>query len=122
VGCSEVIDKYLNYMSETMFGISDSTESCSKNVQCVVTPNETVVSQTCNIVLEHSFVLAHVIVNHTESDDKTVVMKQVNSWCRAVWEHIAYSGLYVMLFGGQKDGANGACFIQIKKPPVPNRA
>jgi hypothetical protein len=105
-----------------MFGISDSTESCSKNVQCVVTPNERVVSETCNIVLEHSFVLAHVAVDHTESDDKTVVMRQVNNWCKAVWEHIAYNGLYVMLFGGQKDGANGACFIQIKRPPVPNRA
>jgi hypothetical protein len=27
----------------------------------------------------------------------------------------------MMLFGGQKDGANAACFIQIKKSPVPNR-
>lgn len=122
MGCSEVIDKYSNYMSETMFSISDCSESCSKNVHCIVTPNETVVSQTCNITLEHSFVLAHVTVNQNESDDRTVVLGQVNSWCKTVWEHVAYNGLYVMLFGGQKDGANAACFIQIKKSPVPNRA
>ena len=105
-----------------MFSISDSSESCSKNVHCIVTPNETVVSQACNITLEHSFVLAHVALNHTESDDKTVILGQVNSWCKAVWEHVACNGLYMMLFGGQKDGANGACFIQVKKSPVTNRA
>jgi len=122
VGCSAVIDKYSSYMSQTMFSVSDSSESCSKNVHCIVTPNETVVPQTCNITLEHSFVLAHVTVNQNESDDKTVVLQQVNSWCQAVWEHVACNGLYVMLFGGQKDGANAACFIQIKKSPVTNRA
>jgi len=122
VGCSEVIDKYSNYMSKTMFSISVSSESCSKNVHCIVTPNETVVSQTCNITLEHSFVLAHVTVNQNESDDKTVVLGQVNSWCKAVWEHVAFNGLYMMLFGGQKDGANAACFIQIKQSPIPNCA
>jgi hypothetical protein len=109
-------------MSETLFSVSESSESCSKNVHCIVTPNETVVSQTCNIILEHSFVLAHVVVNHNESDDKTVVFGQVDSWCEAVWERVACNGLYVVLFGGQKDGANGVCFIQVKKSPVPNRA
>jgi hypothetical protein len=109
-------------MSETLFNVSESSESCSKNVQCIVTPNETVVSRTCNVILEHSFVLAHVVVNQNESDDKNVVLEQVNSWCAAVWEHVACNGLYVVLFGGQKEGANGACFIQIKKSPVPNRA
>jgi hypothetical protein len=103
-----------------MFSISDTTESCNKNVQCIVAPNETAVSQTCDIAREHSFVLAHVAVNHTDSDDKSMVMGQVNSWCKTVWEHVAYNGLYVMLFSGQKDGANGACFIQIKRPPVAN--
>jgi hypothetical protein len=109
-------------MSETMFNVSESSESCSKNVHCIVTPNVTVVSQTFNIILEHSFVLAHVALNQSECDDKAVVLGQVNSWCEAVWEHVAYNGLYVVLFGGQKDGANGSCFIQIKKPPTPNRA
>jgi hypothetical protein len=122
VGCKEVIDKYSDYMSETMFSISKNTENSNKHVQCIVTPNELVVSQTCNIAREHSFTLAHVQVEQAKSDDKTDVIRQVNSWCKLVWEHTAYKGLCVVLFSGQKGGANGACFIEVKKPPLPSQA
>lgn len=109
-------------MSETLFSVSDSSDSSIKNVQCIVTLNETVVTQTCNIAREHSFTLSHVQVNQAETDDNTNIMRQVNSWCKAVWEHMAYNGLCVILFSGKKGGANGACFIQVKRPPVPCQA
>jgi hypothetical protein len=121
VGCKEVVDKYSDYMSEAMFSISENTESSNKHVQCIVTPNEMVVSQTCDIAREHSFVLAHVQVEHGNSDDKTEVLRHVNGWCKSVWEHMAYKGLCVILFSGQKSGANGACFIEIKRPPLPSQ-
>lgn len=77
-------------------------------------------SRTCSIAREHSFTLAHVQVDSCKSDDETKVIRQVNGWCTEIWEHISYNGLCVLLFSGQKDGANGACFIQIKRPPVPS--
>jgi hypothetical protein len=119
VGCKEVVDKYSDYMSEALFSISKNTESSNKQVQCIVTANEKVVSQTCDIAREHSFVLAHVQVEHGDSDDRTEVIRHVNGWCKSVWEHMAYKGLCVILFSGQKGGANGACFINIKRPPFP---
>lgn len=119
MGSKEVIDKYSNYMSETMFSISDNSESSNKNVQCIVTQNETVATKTCNIAREHSFTLSHVLVDLAKSDDDKNIMRKVNSWCKEVWEHMAHNGLCVVLFSGKRGGANGACFIQVKRLPVP---
>lgn len=121
MGCKEVVDKYSDYMTKKMSSISKNTESSNKHVQCIVTANEMVVSQTCNIAREHSFVLSHVQVEHGNSDNKTEIIKHVNGWCKSVWEHMAYNGLCVILFSGQKGGANGACFIEIKRPHLPSR-
>lgn len=106
-------------MSEALFSISDNSESSNKNVQCIVSLNETVVTQTCKIAREHAFTLSHVQVDRVETDDDVNVMRQVNTWCQAVWEHMAYNGLCVIVFSGKKGGANGACFIQVKRLPMP---
>ncbi|XP_069701462.1 uncharacterized protein Rexo5 isoform X2 [Periplaneta americana] len=122
VGCEEVIDKYSSYMSESMISIGDDSHSDNKAVQCFVTENETVASQTCDIAREYSFTIAHIQVDRAECDNEIKMFKRVNRWCRAVWESIANNGMCVVILSGQQRGANGACFIQIKRPPTADHA
>lgn len=116
VGSEEVIDEYSRYMSESMFSVTDNSEENGKPVKCIVTPNKTVVLETCNIAREHGFTLAHLRLNRAEYDSETKLMKRVNKWCNIVWDHLAYNGLCVVLLSGVRGGANGMCFIEIKRP------
>ncbi|PSN57628.1 hypothetical protein C0J52_05431 [Blattella germanica] len=73
-------------------------------------------SSSMKLVLLKLANVAHIQVDRTKDDTST--MKQVNEWCGLVWEQMAYCGLCVILFSGQRGGANGSCFIQIKRPPL----
>ena len=111
-----MVNEYSRYMSEALYSVAGNGEENNKAVQCIATSNETVVSETCGIVQEHAFTLAHIQVDRAEYSDDTKLMQKVDSWCSKLWEHTPYNSFCVVLLGGVKGGANGACFINIKSP------
>ncbi|KAJ9594990.1 hypothetical protein L9F63_013712 [Diploptera punctata] len=118
IGSEEVIDEYSRYLSEAVYCGNRNIEENNKGVKCVVTSNESVVVETCNVAREHTFTISHLKLDRAKYCDDSDLMKEVNQWCCTIWENMAYNGLCVVLFSGVKGGANGAAFIEIKRPPT----
>ncbi|XP_049958690.1 uncharacterized protein LOC126475136 isoform X1 [Schistocerca serialis cubense] len=117
IGCGEIIQKYSNYISDSLLKSNIGTEdTCTQQLKCEVQNSaKDVVRRTCEIMLENFFTLAHVEIANTD-DEIDSSCKRLNKWCRRLFEHVAVNGLSVVLFSGKSSGPNGACFISLKNP------
>lgn len=79
------------------------------------------VHRTCEIAMEHGFVLCHTKLEEEQLEDQEIekTLHTVNKWIGKLWQHTAINGLSCVLFGGQSDSGNGACFLNIKKDILP---
>nr|CAD7461006.1 unnamed protein product [Timema tahoe] len=95
-------------------GSKEPASTC--NVKCVVADsNSDVVTQTCQVALEHHMTISHLRVDVSGTLPPDDQLRQVDDWCRKVWEHLAFNGLCVVLFASRPGSVNGACFVQVKK-------
>nr|CAD7444138.1 unnamed protein product [Timema bartmani] len=95
-------------------GSKEPASTC--NVKCVVADsNSDVVTQTCQVALEHHMTISHLCVDVSGTLPPDDQLRQVDDWCRKVWEHLAFNGLCVVLFASRPGSVNGACFVQVKK-------
>lgn len=71
--------------------------------------------------MEHGFTLCHLRIEKEQLIDKEIekTFRTVNKWIDKVWKSIAVNGLACVLFGGQDDTGNGACFLSIKREISP---
>jgi len=53
-----------------------------------------------------------------EQVEKT--LHTVNKWSHKLWQHNAINSLACVIFGGQNNAANGACFLNIKTEVSPD--
>lgn len=67
--------------------------------------------------MEHGFTLCHVRLGEEHLKDEQIenTLCAVNKWVDKLWQHIAVNGLVCILFGGQNNTGNGACFLNIKR-------
>nr|CAD7396027.1 unnamed protein product [Timema cristinae] len=95
-------------------GNKEPASTC--NVKCVVADsNSDVVTQTCQVALEHHMTISHLRVDVSGTLPPDDQLRQVDDWCGKVWEHLAFNGLCVVLFASRPGSVNGACFVQVKK-------
>ncbi|XP_045462527.1 RNA exonuclease 5 isoform X2 [Harmonia axyridis] len=78
--------------------------------------NKDVVKKFCGAVLQQSLNIAHIRIPETQLDTKnaTQTIKTVDQWIQDIYNHTAAPGLCIVIFGGQKDGGNACCFIQVR--------
>lgn len=67
--------------------------------------------------MEHGFTLCHLNIGEEQLMDERIkkTIRTVNKWVDKIWRSIAVNGLACVLFGGQNNGGNGACFLSIKE-------
>lgn len=67
--------------------------------------------------MEHSFTLCHVRITEDQLKDESIekTFRAVNKWVEKLWQNIAVNGFGCVIFTGQKNASNGACFIDLKK-------
>nr|CAD7432970.1 unnamed protein product [Timema monikensis] len=95
-------------------GNKEPASTC--NVKCVVADsNSDVVTQTCQVALEHHMTISHLRVDVSGTLPPDDQLRQLDDWCGKVWEHLAFNGLCVVLFASRPGSVNGACFVQVKK-------
>ncbi|XP_044747378.1 RNA exonuclease 5 [Coccinella septempunctata] len=78
--------------------------------------NKDVVKKFCGSLLQQSLNIAHIRIPETQLDTKnaTQTIRTVDQWIQDVYNHTAAPGLCIVIFGGQKEGGNACCFIQVR--------
>ncbi|KAL3275526.1 hypothetical protein HHI36_020285 [Cryptolaemus montrouzieri] len=77
--------------------------------------NKDVVKKFCGSLLHQSLNIAHIRIPETQLlTNITHTFETVDKWVQDIYTHTAAPGLCIVLFGGQKDGGNAGCFIQVK--------
>ncbi|KAK9882941.1 hypothetical protein WA026_023869 [Henosepilachna vigintioctopunctata] len=77
--------------------------------------NGDVIKKFCKSVLQQSLNIAHIKIPENQLlTNITQTFKTVDQWVQDIYNHTAAPGLCIVLFGGQKEGGNGGCFIQVK--------
>lgn len=78
--------------------------------------NKDVVKKFCGSLLQQSLNIAHIRIpeNQLNTMNATQTMKTVDQWIQDVYNHTAAPGLCIVIFGGQKEGGNACCFIQMR--------
>lgn len=125
IGKEDVIKDYSIYLKNSTLNIMDDA-NFDKNdqVRLVLTEtNKKSVNRTCEISMEHALTFCHVKLNdnHLNDDNAEKTCKKVDKWMQKIWNHIAVNGLFCVIFGGQNNAANGACFLNIKREQLPLR-
>lgn len=79
--------------------------------------NKQAVLRATQIVMEHAFTLCHVRIGQEKlkSDKIEKTFRTVNKWVYKLWQHMAVNGLACVIFAGENNAANGACFLNLKR-------
>ncbi|XP_012284439.1 RNA exonuclease 5 [Orussus abietinus] len=125
IGREDVLNEYSKYLQNSSLSIMDDKHfNQDDQVRLVMADsNKHAVSRASQIALEHAFTLSHVRVEEEKLKEEHLekTFRSVNKWVSKVWQHSAVNGLVCVIFGGQDNAANGACFLNIKKEAVPLR-
>ncbi|XP_078052622.1 RNA exonuclease 5 isoform X3 [Augochlora pura] len=118
VGNGEVMNEYSKYMSSSLNVMDDNSFNKNDQVRLVVVDdNKQAVIRASQIAMEHAFTLCHVRVEEDKLKDDQLdkTFRRVNKWVKMLWQHTAINGLACIIFAGQSNKANGACFLNIKR-------
>ena len=79
--------------------------------------NKNAISRASQIAMEHAFTLCHVRIHEDQlkSEQMEKTFSTVNKWVHKLYQHTAVNGLMCVVFGGQNNAGNGACFLNVKK-------
>lgn len=79
--------------------------------------NKQAILRATQIVMEHAFTLCHVRIGQEKlkSDKIEKTFRTVNKWVHKLWQHMAVNGLACVIFAGENNAANGACFLNLKR-------
>lgn len=107
VALNDIAKKYQYYT----FKKQDNVSSHPK-VHCIAeNSNKAVVEKACENASKHCLNIAHIRIEKQTA--KT--FSNVDKRAKKLFESMPTPGLCVVIFAGQKEGANGLCFIQIKE-------
>ncbi|XP_046746061.1 small RNA degrading nuclease 5 isoform X3 [Diprion similis] len=119
VGTEDVMNEYSRYLKNSSLSIMDDQNfDTTDQVRLVVAEsNKHAVSRASNVLMEHAFTLCHLRITEDQLKNENIekTFRTVNKWVQKLWQHTAIHGLGCVVFGGQNNAANGACFLDIKK-------
>lgn len=102
-----IINSYLN---ENFFSFLQ--------IRLVIADNEEqAVTRASEIALQHQFIVCHVKIREEQLQNEHIekTFRTVNKWIYKLWQQMAVHGLACVVFSGQENAANGACFLDVKK-------
>lgn len=124
VGSSEIMSEYSKYLMDSSLNVMDDKNFANNNqVRLVIADNDKhAVNRTAEIAMEHAFVLCHVRIKEEQLKEEQIekTLHSVNKWSYKLWQHNAINSLACVIFGGQNNAANGACFLNIKTEVSPD--
>ncbi|XP_046484476.1 uncharacterized protein Rexo5 isoform X1 [Neodiprion pinetum] len=119
IGTEDVMNEYSRYLKNSSLSIMDDQNfDTTDQVRLVVAENNKhAVSRASNVLMEHAFTLCHLRITEDQLKSEKIekTFRTVNKWMQKLWQHMAIHGLSCVVFGGQNNAANGACFLDIKK-------
>nr|XP_033334384.1 uncharacterized exonuclease C637.09 [Megalopta genalis] len=118
VGNGEVMNEYSKYLSSSLNVMDDNNFNKNDQIRLVVVDdNKQAVIRASQIAMEHAFTLCHVRIEEDKLKDDQLdnTFRTVNKWVKMLWQHTAINGLACIIFTGQTNKANGACFLNIKR-------
>lgn len=92
-------------------------------VRLVVADNDKhAVTRASQIAMEHAFTLCHVRVDEEKlkDDQAEKTFRIVNKWIHKLWQNMAVNGLACVVFTGENNAGNGACFLNLKREVLEN--
>lgn len=123
IGSYEIMSEYSKYLNSSLNIMDDKNFTKNDQVRLVIADNDkNAVDRTTEIAMELSFVLCHVRIKEEQLKDEQInkTLHTVNKWSRKLWQHNAINSLACVIFGGQNNAANGACFLNIKTEVSPD--
>ncbi|KOC64497.1 Putative RNA exonuclease NEF-sp [Habropoda laboriosa] len=118
VGSEKVMNEYSKYLTSSINIMDDENFDKDDHVRLVVTENDKqTVTRASQIAMEHAFTLCHVRIeeNKLQNEEIEKTFRTINKWVHKLWRHVALNGLVCVIFGGENDAANGACFLNLKR-------
>ena len=118
VGNEEVMNEYSKYLTSSINIMDDENFAKNDQVRLVVADNDKhAVTRASQIAMEHAFTLCHVRVDEEKlkGDQAEKTFRIVNKWIHKLWQHMAVNGLACVVFTGENNAGNGACFLNLKR-------
>ncbi|KAI4494208.1 hypothetical protein M0802_009077 [Mischocyttarus mexicanus] len=119
VGTEEIINEYSKYLNTSSLNVSyDEIYKESDQVHLITTDNNKhAVKRATEIAMQHQFILCHIKISEEQLQNEHIesTFSSVNKWINKFWKHTAINGLACVVFSGQENGANGACFLNVRK-------
>lgn len=118
VGIGEVMNEYSKYLTCSLNIMDDENFNENDQVRLVIADNDKqAVLRASQIAMEHAFTLCHIRINQEKLkyDQIEKTFRTVNKWVHKLWQHMAVNGLACVIFPGENNAANGACFLNLKK-------
>ncbi|KAF7995515.1 hypothetical protein HCN44_006622 [Aphidius gifuensis] len=119
IGNKQVMNEYSMYLKNTKLNVMDDANFDKTDpVRLVLTDsNKQSIKRACEISMKHALTFCHVKLDSQQTNDDSIkkTCKNVDKWVSKLWNHIADNGLLCVVFGGEKNAANGACFLNIKR-------
>lgn len=118
-GCNEVMNEYSKILQSSSLNImEDEGFEKDDNIRLVMSDNNKDVIERCSqIAMEHALNFCHIKLNEEQlsKENITKTLKSVDKWVKKLWNHAALNSLICVIFSGEKNSINGACFLNIKK-------
>ncbi|CAK9796798.1 RNA exonuclease 5 [Anthophora quadrimaculata] len=118
VGNEKVMNEYSKYLTSSINIMDDENFDKDDHVRLVVTDNDKqAVNRAAQIAMEHAFTLCHVRIEENKLENEKIekTFRAINKWVHKLWQHVALNGLVCVIFGGENNAANGACFLNLKR-------
>ncbi|XP_015123461.1 uncharacterized exonuclease C637.09 isoform X2 [Diachasma alloeum] len=119
VGTPDVMNEYSRYLKSSSLQVMDDA-NYDKNDQVrlvLAETNKQTVNRASQIAMEHALTFCHVKLpkDHLQVDNLEKTCRAVNKWMVKIWHHMAINGLACVVFSGENNASNGACFLNLKR-------
>ncbi|XP_001607810.2 RNA exonuclease 5 [Nasonia vitripennis] len=118
-GCNEVMNDYSKILKNSSLNImEDKHFDKGDNVRLVIADsNKEAITRCSQIAMEHALNFCHIKLNEEQLSEEKLpkTLNSVDKWVKKLWQHTALHGLVCVIFSGEKNSSNGACFLNIKK-------
>ncbi|KZC04664.1 Putative RNA exonuclease NEF-sp [Dufourea novaeangliae] len=117
VGNEDIMNEYSKYLTSSINIMDDENFDKNDQVRFVVADSDKqAVNRAAQIAIEHAFTLCHVRIEEKKlkNDQMEKTFRTVNKWIHKLWQHMAVNGLACIIFTGENNATNGACFLNLK--------
>ncbi|XP_063991098.1 uncharacterized protein Rexo5 [Diachasmimorpha longicaudata] len=119
VGTADVMNEYSKYLkSSSLQVMDDANYDKNDHVRLVLAEtNKQTVNRAAHIAMEHALTFCHVKIpnDHLQVENLERTCRAVNKWMMKLWHHMAINGLACVVFSGESNASNGACFLNLKR-------